>query len=288
VGLDRERTGQPDFPIIPAKGVITRWTFNVGLALPPGFTTSLKILRGGTGVPKQFLSVSETGFVPINAGTNTFSARIPVQAGDFIGTFGSQMGSPVTLICATGNPTDKAAVIEGGAPVGAVVTSPGEPEGLQIPLVVFVEPDADNDGYGDETQDLCPISAAIQAVACPPVVLSTATQVKKGSVTVIVTSSATAPVTVKGVAKLGKRKKITINGGTQSLLPNTLNKFQLFFPKGLRSKLKELSPKRSLTLEVTVSGTSVTGAVTTQTQKVKLRGQAKPEGKSKPKGKAKS
>jgi hypothetical protein len=279
--------GSPLPPTIPANGIITRWTYNVGIALPPAlFSTSLKILRG-TGVPKQFQVVTETGFVPINTGTNSFAARIPVRAGDFIGTFGSQLGTPVTLICATGNPADKAAVIESGAPVGSVVTSPGEPEGVQIPLVVFVEPDADNDGFGDETQDACPISAAIQAVACPPVVLSTSTQVKKGSVTVIVTSSAAAPVTVKGVAKLGKGKKVTINGGLQSLIPNTLNKFQLFFPKGLRKKLKELPPKRAVTLEVTVSGTSVTGAVTTQTQKLKLRGQAKPAGKAKPKGKAK-
>lgn len=280
--------GSPIPPTIPANGVITRWTFNVGIALPPAlFNTSLKILRG-TGVPKQFLVVTETGFVPINTGTNTFSARIPVRAGDFIGTFGSQLGTPVTLICATGSPADKAALIEGGTPVGSVVTTPGEPEGVQIPLVVFVEPDADGDGFGDETQDQCPQSAAIQAVACPPVVLSTATQVKKGSVTVIVTSTAAAPVTVNGVANLGKGRKARLNGGIQNMVAGTLSKFHLFFPKSLRNKLKELPPKRSVKLTVTVAGTSVTGAVTTQTKQLKLQGQAKPEGKAKPKSKSKS
>jgi hypothetical protein len=260
---------------VPASGVVTRWTFSVGLALPPGFSTTLKILRG-TGVPKQFRVIADTGQVPINGGLNAFSARIPVQAGDFVGTFGTQLGSPLTLICGTGTPSDKSAVIEGDLPLNSTGTAPAEPEAVQVPLVAFVEPDADNDGFGDETQDQCPQSAAVQAIACPPVAFSTATQVKKGSVTVIVTSNTAAPVTVKGVAKLGKGKKAKLNGGTQNLVPSTLSKFRLFFTKGLKNKLKELPPKRSVKLNVTVSGTSVAGAVTTKTVKLRLRGQAKP------------
>ncbi len=260
----------------PAAGVVTRWTFSVGLALPPnsGFSTTLKILRG-TGVAKQFQVVADTGPSPINAGLNSFSARIPVKAGDFVGTFGTQLGSPVTLLCSTANPGDKSALIENDLPLNSTGTAPAEPEGVQIPLVAFVEPDADNDGYGDETQDQCPQSAAVQAIACPLVTLSTATQVKKGSVTVIVASNTSAPVTVKGVAKLGKGKKAKLNGGTQNLVPATLSKFRLFFTKGLKNKLKELPPKRSVKLNVTVSGTNVAGAVTTQTLKLRLKGQAK-------------
>jgi len=75
------------------------------------------------------------------------------------------------------------------------------------------------------------------------------------------------------VAKLGKGKKAKLNGGTQNLVPGTLSKFRLFFTKGLKNKLKELSPQKKLTLKVTVSGTSVAGAVTTKTLKLKLKGQ---------------
>ena len=266
--------GSPISPTIPVTGVITRWTFNVGIPLPPvTFSTALKILRG-TGTPKQFQVVADTGQVPISGGTNSFSARIPVQAGDYVGTFGRVPEGPITLVCSTSNPGDQSAILEGDVPLGSTGTAPAEPEAVQVPLVVFVEADADNDGYGDETQDLCPLSAAVQ-VACPPVVLSTATQVKKGSVTVIVTSSTAAPVTVKGVAPLGKGKKARLNGGVQNLVPSTLSKYRLFFTKGLKSKLKELPPKRSVKLNVTVSGTSITGAVTTKTLKLKLKGQAK-------------
>lgn len=43
----------------------------------------------------------------------------------------------------------------------------------------------------------------------------------------------------------------------------------------MKAKLAELSRKRSLTLKVTVSGTSLAGQVTTKVLKVKLKGLAK-------------
>jgi hypothetical protein len=259
---------------IPVSGVITRWTYNT-VPLPPGtYSTALKIFRRAAG-SNQLQTVADSGFAPLNGGLNTFSARIPVQAGDLVGSFGQQVGSPFTIICSTGNPGDKAAILEGNPSVGSTSTPVGEIEGLQVPVTVSIEADADNDGFGDETQDLCPQSAAVQ-VACPVVALSTSTLVKKGLVTVIVTSSVAAPVTVNGVANLGKGKKARLNGGIQNLAPGTLSKFKLFFTKGLKNKLKELPPKRSVKLNVTVSGTSVSGAVTTKTLKLKLKGQAKP------------
>jgi hypothetical protein len=152
------------------------------------------------------------------------------------------------------------------------VTSEGEEAGLQVPITVAVEPDADNDGFGDETQDQCPQSAAFQT-PCPPVTLSTSKQVRKGSVVIVVTTDTPAPVTVKGVVKLGGGKKAKLNGGTKSLTPGTLGKFTLRFTKKVKNKLAELSPKQRLTLKATVTGTSVSGAVTTKTLKVKLKGQ---------------
>ena len=260
---------------IPVAGVITRWTFNVVTIPPSTYSASLKIFRR-TGTPKQFQVIADSGSASLNGGLNSFPTRIPVQSGDLIGTFGTQMGSPFTIVCSTGNPGDKAAVLEGNPSVGSTATELGEGTAIQVPITVSVEPDADNDGFGDETQDLCPTSAAIQAIACPPVVLSTSSLVKKGLVTVIVTSNTTAPVTVKGVANLGKGKKAKLNGGIQNMLPGTLTKFKLFFTKGLKNKLKELDPSKKLTLKVTVSGTSVAGVVTTNTLKLKLKGQAKP------------
>ncbi|HST68139.1 MAG TPA: hypothetical protein VLI94_00600 [Solirubrobacterales bacterium] len=212
--------------------------------------------------------------MPVTSGVSTYPTRIPVLAGDHIGgsvAAGAETGG---LLCLTENPGDRLGLVAGNPGKGSTGTVVAEETSAQVPIVVFVEPDADADGFGDETQDACPQSAAFQT-PCPPVALSTSKQVKKGSVTIIVTSSTAAPVTVKGVAKLGKGKKAKLNGGTQNLVPGTLSKFRLFFTKALKNKLKELTPKQKLTLKVTVTGTSVSGAVTTKTLKVKLKGQAK-------------
>ena len=259
---------------IPVSGVISKWTYNAPPELEPGFfNQTLKILRrvGGS----QFQVIGESAPSPLSGGLNTFSTRVPVLAGDIIGSVGTVEGFTFSFYCNTGNPGDRLGVIKGNPSLGSTASQSEEGAGFQIPVTVFVEPDVDNDGFGDETQDACPQSAAFQT-PCPPVTLSSSSQVKKGSVTVIVTSSTAAPVTVKGVVGLGKGKKAKMNGGTQNLLPGTLNKYRLFFTKSLKNKLKELPPSKKLTLKVTISGTSVAGAVTTNTLKLKLKGQAKP------------
>src|SRR6188472_2202895 len=196
--------GNPLSATIPVSGVISKWTFNGPAGLPGGLISQrLKILRSVGS--KQFQVVGESALSSISAGLTTFSTRVPVLAGDLIGTNGSYEGGPFSFYCQTGNPGDQLGVIPGNPSVGSIGTESEGGPGYQIPVTVFVEPDADNDGFGDETQDACPQSAAFQA-PCPPVVLSTSTQVKKNSVTIIVTSSTAAPVTVKGVAKLGKGK----------------------------------------------------------------------------------
>jgi hypothetical protein len=268
--------GNPLPATIPSSGVITRWSFSVGLPIPPGAGLSeiLKVFRP-TGIPGQFQVVGESVPQVVGNGTQTFPTRIPVRAGDLIGALGASGGSSGAVYCITSDPGDRVASTPGTAPLNSTVTSTGEETGIQQPIVVSIEPDADNDGFGDETQDQCPQSVALQT-ACPPVALSTTKQIRKGSVTIVVTSSTTAPVTVIGVANLGKGKKVKLNGGTQNLAPGVLGKFTLRFTKGLKAKLKELPPKRSVRLNVTVSGTSISGAVTTSALKLKLRGQAKP------------
>src|SRR5690606_7431051 len=48
------------------------------------------------------------------------------------------------------------------------------------PVTAVVEPDADGDGFGDETQDLCPAAAPLQG-PCPIVVLRSKAKVRKRS-----------------------------------------------------------------------------------------------------------
>lgn len=258
---------------IPVNGVISRWTFSVE-PIPSGvLSQTLKIFRA-TGTPKQFQVVGESASAPISTGLNTFSTRIPVHAGDFIGSSGTVPGEQLTVFCETTDAGDRVAAVLGNPSLNSFATTGEEASEVQNPITVSIEADADGDGFGDETQDQCPQSAAFQT-PCPPVTLSTSKQVRKGSVVVLVTTSTPAPVTVKGIVQLGNGKKAKLNGGTKNLTPGTLGKFTLKFTKKLKSKLADLSRKRSLTLKATVTGTSVSGAVTKRTLKVKLKGQAK-------------
>jgi len=249
----------------PVAGVITKMKVNL-VSAAPSFPVSLKVLRQIGPNTVQIIGEANGN---IAGGASSIDARIPVQAGDRLGFFSP---SSFGLVVCEGAGDSIVGVYEGGGSVGGTATFGSGTAPFRVPLFAAIEPDADGDGFGDETQDLCPQSAAFQT-PCPPVALSTSTQVKKGSVTVLVTSSTATPVTVKGVAKLGKGKKAKMNGGTQNMVPGTLSKFRLFFTKSLKNKLKELDPNRKLTLKVTVTGTSVSGAVTTKTLKVKLKGQ---------------
>ncbi|HYG96771.1 MAG TPA: hypothetical protein VD741_06640 [Solirubrobacterales bacterium] len=261
-------------------GVITRWSIHDATGADPGeLPQALQVYRKGPG-PNAFTLVNQTAQTPLVPGFNSVPARLPVQAGDRLGIYSS-----VAAMYCEGEDGDLIGYNEEGPLKVGDTRTFDEDAPYRIPVRATIEPDADNDGFGDETQDGCPQSAAVQA-ACPPVpvalAFATGKQIRKGSVTIAVTPSTAAPVSVLGVVKLGKGKKATLNGGTQNLTPGVPGKFTLKFTKKVKKKLKELPPKRSLQLNVTVSGASTSGVVTTKTLKLKLRGQAKPSKRSKP------
>ncbi|HET8956249.1 MAG TPA: hypothetical protein VFN18_11380 [Solirubrobacterales bacterium] len=255
--------------------MITKVKMQIGISLPLAIPQQAKLLKPAGG--NSFTVTNQTNF-NASTGLTVADARMPVAAGERLALH----GLPFTY-SGTSYPGYEFICPDEGSALGGVIgdVPPGSTATFEdlapakIPLAAVIEPDADSDGFGDETQDACPQSATTQA-PCPPVTLSTSKQVNKGSVVIVVTTDIAAPVTVNGVAKLGKGKKAKIKGGTKNLAPGTLGKFTLRFPQSLKTKLDELSRKQKLTLKVTISGTSVAGAVTKKMLKVKLKGQAKP------------
>jgi hypothetical protein len=284
--------GSPLPAVIPDAGVITRWSFSLGFPGDPegALTETLKVFRP-TGLPQQLQVVGESAPEVVSNGTRTFPTRIPVKAGDLIGALAELGGETGSVFCKTDVPGDTLGFVPGTAPAGSTSAITKEEDGFQNPIVVFVEPDADNDGFGDETQDQCPQNAAVQA-PCPiaPVIsLSTSASVRKTLATVLVTSSPQASVTVAGTVNLGKGKTVKLNGGTQIVAPGTFSKFTVLFPQRLKAKLKQLSRKRFLWLRLASTAPNVAGAPTVSNLKVKLKGQAKPKPKpKKPRRQAKS
>jgi hypothetical protein len=109
------------------------------------------------------------------------------------------------------------------------------------------------------------------------VTLSATSTVKKALASILVTTNSQAQVTVSGIVKLGKGKSAKLSGGTQIVAPGAFARFTLLFPRKLRSALKALSRKHSLTLKVTATTPNIVGLPTTKVLKLHLKGQAKPK-----------
>jgi hypothetical protein len=260
-------TGAPLPSAAPVSGVITKWKSNL-IPAPVTVPVTLKLLRL-SGTNAQIVGEASGS---ITGGTNSFDTRLPVQAGDHLGFFGPSEFGPI--VCEKAGGTSLLGAFEGGGG-GVGSTTPFvsiPPSPLRIPLYASIEPDADLDGYGDETQDLCPQSAAVQ-VACPIVALGVSTTVKEKSVTVIVTASTAASVTVTGVVGLGKGGKARLKLGPKAVKPGSFTKFNLRFPAELKDRLKELPPKKKLTLKLTSSAPNIAAAPSKKTVRVKLKGQ---------------
>jgi hypothetical protein len=137
---------------IPSPGVITSWTFQEGSAIVPGLKLKVGRSAGGTSytIIGESVAGPQTSFAP-----NTYPARISVKANDQIGIFSGAVVSSGGCASNTGDSGD----------TYVVVTSDVSPNttasflsgfGTKFPVSAVVEPDVDQDGFGDETQDKCP------------------------------------------------------------------------------------------------------------------------------------
>jgi hypothetical protein len=266
-------TGAPPITA-PAAGVVTKWSVNV-IPFPSSVGETLKIFRA-TAAPDQFQLVGESSVGNVVSGLNSFETRVPVQAGDRIGVVGQSIG---TLYCKTENPADKMGFTEGNVQSGGTASFK-EQVGAQAAVSAVIEPDADNDGYGDETQDKCPTNAAVQ-VACPVLILDAVSQTPgKNSVKILVASSSDSTVTVSASAKLpAKPNKARVSSQaklasiSQLVTPGKIAFYTMNFTKKLKDELKALPRKKSLKLKVTATGKSTIGATSADSLTVKLKGQ---------------
>lgn len=137
-------TGAPA-AAVPFDGVIVRWRVEAGSAAP---STMLRTLRPSTA--GGYVGAGSSDPQGLQVGMNAFTTRIPVKAGDVIGLDDSSNAK----VFASGVPT---AAYSFTPFLDASAQSPSSPHTSRELLVnADIEHDADGDGYGDETQDLCP------------------------------------------------------------------------------------------------------------------------------------
>jgi hypothetical protein len=263
----------------PVDGVITQWRLTNGGSEVTA--QILKVLRP-TADPKAFRVVAESAFAAAVPGPNTFDARLPVQAGDKFGLYGLKGA----IACAFGTGADKLGFTSGNSTIGTTLTASVEHASEQIPVSVVIEPDADHDGYGDETQDNCPLNPTAHAecpLAAPAVVTPAATlapltiqalpQARERSASVLVTASVKSSAVASGTVKLGKGVQAAVRTATKIVDPGRITPFTLKYPSAVRSRLKELSPTQSLTLKILVKASDSLGRSAQTRAKVKLPGQ---------------
>jgi hypothetical protein len=139
---------------VPSPGVITSWSHQAK-EISPGFAGSgrLQVWRPIGGA--NFTLVGRSDLMTFSAtAVNQFAIRIPVIAGDLVGF---RVG-PGVVGAACQFPGGAGLGTTGGDAAGASDPAPGETRNLPthpglLNVAVLLEPDCDNDGFGDETQD---------------------------------------------------------------------------------------------------------------------------------------
>jgi hypothetical protein len=150
----------PSFTV-PGAGVITSYSYFANAA--PG-TVRANFFTPGPAVGHWTL-VGKTPASPVTVSTlNTFPTRIPVPAGTSVGI----TISSGAMDCghATSNAGDVLSYQAGFNPDTQTDLTASSAAGLHTNIAATWEPDADADGFGDVSQDLCPQSGTTQ-VACP-------------------------------------------------------------------------------------------------------------------------
>jgi hypothetical protein len=171
----------------PSAGVIVGWSLHHGPIEAdgggPGSTSflnvNLRVIRGA-GATGVGAGSGPTEDLPQAAGTYSFAARLPVRAGDLIG-YDVHFGPATVSIRETGVATGAVPEDVIGASAGAtwpeggvppLYTSTSKLDPAYLLMNATLEPDADGDGFGDETQDGCPAQSTTQgtcaATAGPP------------------------------------------------------------------------------------------------------------------------
>jgi hypothetical protein len=144
VGFTAFQTGAPGNQYtVPTAGVLTSWSFAANANAP----ASLRLKVGREVGPNAFLIVGHSALEGVfPSGLRTFATRIPVQAGDVIGFHQPTSGEACDAL-----PDYSVQFVPGDPEPGATVATSPSPTRLDIAAIL--EPDADCDDFGDETQD---------------------------------------------------------------------------------------------------------------------------------------
>ena len=267
----------PTYTVPAGGGVLTSWSSSANGDATT--TLRLKVYRR-TADPGMFTTTGESAVSPVlGAGNlNAFPTRVPVQADDILGL---SVLTGISPACAFNSAGVGNRVRQGnGDPSVNTVETLGSPgSSLRVNVSAVLEPDADHDGYGDETQDGCPQQRDTQAACNTSFTVATAPRKKSVRLTINVPGSGTVSagdlndktLLMASASKKKKRKKKPLfKQMTTTRAEFTPGNLSLTVPLSRAGK-RRLARKGKLKGHIKVTYTPRTGVSGSQSIKVKLK-----------------
>jgi hypothetical protein len=210
--------GAPSYVVPAGHWVIVSWSHRANSAV--GRDLGVRVWRATATVGSYTLVGGGSLRVLTPGGINTFRERISVGGGDLLGLrVGAGGGSACEFTAGAGNSVRHGAAAS-EPPSGSTATLSSVLASKRLNVTARLEADADADGYGDETQDLCPGSAGASS-GCPsgnpgqpldrtrPIIRLRLRRdsIRDGHIGLWVTASEVVRVTVRGRVKISSRSR---------------------------------------------------------------------------------
>jgi hypothetical protein len=272
-------------------GVLTRWRFHSSSDLNAG-GIRLKIFRfiervNSTKAKYEF--VAESSFKVLAPDTPyEFNERIPVKQGYLLGLL-AQDNAEIE-ISAPGTDNKIGQFPGGDIPLGGTGTSTTEFSNLRVSVAATVESDADDDGFGDDTQDKCPSDPARQDPPCasttgnpppadtraPSLALAASSSqdvVAKRAVFVNVTSDENGIATGEGTLSVpGASKTFKLKSDSKTVTAGKASELKLRATgKALRAVKRSLGRGKRVRATATVEIRDAAGNIATAKRTVKVK-----------------
>ena len=243
------------YVIPPGGGVITAWSRSTAKG---SATVRLRVFSPASNAT-SITPLAESDLERLTATSPaSFPTRIPVSGGELLGY--SELITDATSLClySTGQAADSLAAATTG-PLGQAETVSPSVTGYLENVSAVLEPDADGDGYGDETQDLCPIEADTHAACNDFTIGKPELNRKRGTAELEVSAPGPGTLDLSG-EDVAARHVVVSPAGIVTLEVK---------PWGAAKR--KLGRKGKVKLNLTVTYTPIHGDPATQVKRVKLK-----------------
>lgn len=286
-------SGVPSYVVPAGRWVLVSWSHRANSTA--GRELGLRALRA-TSTPGSYTVVGAGALrVLTPGGINTYYERISVMGGDVLGL---RVGNPPSggdligggAACAFSAPvanTVRYSVLADEPPVGANALLAGALTGYRLNVTGLLEADADNDGYGDETQDDCPASAGTATGCAPPPggaspadrtppaarLTSRRDSIRDGRIAVWVTATEAAKVTAKGTLSIGSHARVyRLRPATANVVANKRERILLRLSrKARRAARRALQRRKRVQVRVSVTLRDAAGNAGSAKRTVRLK-----------------